>query len=69
MFDKLGALVKRSEEIDEMLARPEVASDPVQTGKLAKERADLQPVVTRYQRLLSTRSELDDAKALMGDDD
>ena len=69
MYDKLGALVQRSEEIDETLARPEVASNPHQTSKLAKERADLQSVVSIYQRLLSTRAELADAKTLAGDDD
>ncbi|MEE8519047.1 MAG: peptide chain release factor 1 [Dehalococcoidia bacterium] len=69
MFDKLGALVKRSEEIDEMLARPEVVSDPERVAKLAKERADLQPVVSTYQRLMSTRSQLDETKGMVRDED
>ncbi len=69
MYDKLGALVKRSEEIDEMLARPEVVSDPERVAKLAKERADLQPVVSTYQRLMSTRSQLDETKGMVRDED
>jgi peptide chain release factor 1 len=69
MYDKLGALFARSEEIDEMLARPEVTSDPSQLAKLAKERADLQPVVTTYQMLVSTERQLADAKSMLQEGD
>ena len=36
MDQKLDNLVQRSEELDELLARTEIASDPEQVSKLAK---------------------------------
>jgi len=69
MLDKLGSIAVRYEEIDDLLARPDVASDPAQTTKLAKERADLAPVVEAYRQLLATQREIADTKALTSDDD
>ncbi|MEX2430607.1 MAG: peptide chain release factor 1 [Dehalococcoidia bacterium] len=69
MYDKLHGLVRRYEEIEELLATPEVASDIEQLNKLAKERADLQPVVTAFRQYQAAQRELDDAKALADDSD
>jgi peptide chain release factor 1 len=69
MLDKLGSIAVRYEEIDDLLARPDVASDPAQTTKLAKERADLAPVVEAYRQLLATQREIADTKALTSDGD
>ena len=69
MLDKLGSIAVRYEEIDDLLARPDVASDPAQTTKLAKERADLAPVVEAYRQLLATQQEIADTKALTSDGD
>jgi len=69
MLDKLGSIAVRYEEIDDLLARPDIASDPAQTTKLAKERADLAPVVEAYRQLLATQREIADTKALTSDDD
>jgi len=69
MLDKLGSIAVRYEEIDDLLARPDIASDPAQTTKLAKERADLAPVVEAYRQLLATQREIADTKALTSDGD
>ena len=69
MFEKLEKLALRFAEIEELLGTPEVASNPDRTSKLAKERADLQPVVAAYRQLRATQSELEDAKALANDQD
>ena len=69
MIEKLEALARRYAEIDVLLASPEVASDPEHASKLAKERADLQPVVEAYQQLQATQHELADARALADDKD
>lgn len=69
MFERLDNLLKRSQQIDELFAQPEVASDPNQVNKLAKERSELQPVVTAYQQLQNAQQELEDAKVLAEDDD
>ena len=69
MFEKLERLALRFAEIDELLASPEVASDPDRSSKLGKERADLEPVVAAFRQLRSTQEELEDARALAKDDD
>lgn len=69
MDAKLGALVARSEEIDELLASPEIASNPDQLTKLAKERAEIQPVVAAFQELRATRRSIEDARVLIDDSD
>ena len=69
MFERLDNLLKRSQQIDELFAQPEVASDPNQVNNLAKERSELQPVVTAYQQLQNAQQELADAKVLAEDDD
>ena len=69
MLDKMQALAQRYREIEALLGLPEVASDPARSGKLAKERSDLQPVVEAYLQLSATKAELEDARALANDDD
>ena len=69
MDEKLEALARRSDQIDELLARPEVASDTEQVTKLAKERAGLRPIVESYRQLVAARGELADAEALAKDPD
>jgi peptide chain release factor 1 len=69
MLEKLEKLAIRFAEIDVLLASPEVAADHARLSKLAKERADLQPVVETYQQLKQTQQELADARALATDSD
>ena len=69
MFEKLEKLARRFAEIDELLATPEVTSDPDRLSKLAKERADLEPVVAAFRQLRATQDELADAKTLASDAD
>ena len=57
------------QDIDELLALPDVASDPDRLSKLAKERSDLTPVVHAFRELQAARTELGDARVLAGDDD
>jgi peptide chain release factor 1 len=69
MIDKLGSLVERFEEIEELLAQPEMASDIERLSRLAKERADLEPMVRAYKQHLQVRQSLDDAQVLVDDPD
>ncbi len=69
MFERLENLLRRSEEIDETFVMPETANDPELMNRLAKERADLQPVVAAYRRLQTATDELSDARLLASDDD
>jgi peptide chain release factor 1 len=69
MLEKLEKLAIRFAEINELLANPELATDHARLSKLAKERADLQPVVETYQQLKASQQELADARALAADSD
>lgn len=69
MFERLDNLLKRREEIDILLASPEVVADPTQLTRLGRERAALLPVVSAWERLQSVQNELAEAKELASDAD
>ncbi|MEK9658847.1 MAG: peptide chain release factor 1 [Chloroflexota bacterium] len=69
MEEKLQLLAQRATEIDELMGRPEVAADHEQLTRLAKERAELTPVVTSYAALQSARKDLSSAQELARDAD
>ena len=69
MADRLDAIVRRNAEIEELLARPEVASDAERVAALAKERADLQPIVLVHAQVRDAERALEDANALVDDPD
>ena len=69
MADRLDAIVRRNAEIEELLAHPEVVSDAERVSALAKERADLQPVVLVHAQLQNAERALEDTKALADDPD
>ena len=61
IFDKLDSIVRRNEEIEEAMARPEVAANFEQIQVLAKERAGLEHLVeiaNRHQGLLREEADL-----------
>ena len=69
MFERLDNLLKRREEIDTLLASPEVVADPEQLTRLGRERATLLPVVSAWERLQAAEDELADARGLASDPD
>ena len=61
IFDKLGPVLNRYNEIEEAMGRPEVATDFEQVQTLARERSSLEPLVDishRYQKLAGERDDL-----------
>jgi peptide chain release factor 1 len=68
MWEKLKKVDKRYREIEEEIARPEVATDPNQLQKLAKERAGLEDVVNMYREYASTSKSLEETESMLGDD-
>lgn len=63
--EKLEALEKRFEEVTAELGKPEVVSDHSLIHRLAKLRAELEPLVEEYRRLKSTRAQLDETRAML----
>jgi peptide chain release factor 1 len=69
MFDKLQTLVERYNEIERLFAQPDVASDVGRLSRLAKERAELTPVVQAYQRYQHGQRAIEEARQLAGSPD
>ena len=72
MLERLRSLSERFAEIEDLLARPEIATDPARLQELAKERSSLEDVVGLYERYERVARQLEDARAMLdesGDDD
>ncbi len=67
MFDKLDTLVKRFEELNEQLVRPDLKV--LQMQELNKERIQLEPIIENYHQYKSAKFELEDSKSLFEGDD
>jgi len=65
MFEKLDSIVQKYEELEKMLADPEVIADPERFQKHAKAHAELQEVVSVYRDYKRVEKELEDAEALL----
>ena len=68
MWDKLDKIEKRYQELEEQMATPEVALDPKQLEKLARERASIEAIVDKYRRYKATLKSLEETKALLHED-
>ncbi len=62
--ERLADLARQKREVEEQLASPEVIADPDTLRRLGKELARMQPIVDAYERLTSTRAELEGARAM-----
>ena len=51
MIEQLDKLEKRFEELTQQMGSPEVLADPRQIQVLAKERAGIEDIVTKYIRI------------------
>lgn len=69
MRSKLHALTLRIEEIDRMLAAPELSSDIQKYTALSKERTDIEPVVNLYKAYKTAEEDLQTAEELLSDPD
>ena len=69
MIERLEGMVNRYHEITEMMMSPEIVSDNKQLAKLGKEQADLTQVVETYTEYKQLMQNLEDAKALLQEDD
>lgn len=69
MLGKLEKIEKRFDEITQEMARPEIASDYVKLAEYARERAELEPLVSRYLEYLGVLGQIEGAKVLLRDDE
>ncbi len=64
MFDQVRTIVERFEELNRLLATPEVATDPEKLRIYAQEQAELRELVDTYREYERLSREMDDAKRL-----
>ena len=65
MLNRLKLMQKRYDELTALIAKPEIASNPQQLQKLAKERSELEDIVVAYQEYNHSHEELIATEALL----
>ena len=65
MIDRLEAIKKRYHEIEQEMARPEVATDHEKVTRLAREQRSLREIVEAYDAYVHARNEMDSARELL----
>jgi len=65
MFEKLELIQKRYDELSQLLARADVATDRRRLQELSKEKADLEDIVGMYQEYRAKGKELAELEALL----
>jgi peptide chain release factor 1 len=69
MMAQLEKIEKRYTEVEEKMARPEVATNLSELQKLAQERASIEDVVKLYRKHKKTAKELEDVRSMQVTDD
>lgn len=67
MFDKLDEVEKKYDELNELIADPNVISDQEKWQGYMKERARMQDVVEKYKEYKSIKKQMDDDEELIKD--
>ena len=65
MFEKLELIQKRYDELSQLLAQAEIATDRRRLQELSKEKADLEDIVGTYQQYKAKGKELAELEALL----
>ena len=67
MFQRLEDVEKRYEELNGLIADPEVISNQNEWKKLMKEHSDIEDIVIKYREYKSVKQNMDEAKEMLGD--
>ena len=65
MYEKLDLIEKRYEELNRLMADPEVATDPDRLREYAQERAEIEELVQKYRQYKATERELSETRAML----
>lgn len=63
--NKLDNLVEKFQELESRMSKQEVASNPEELQKLAKEHSDLAPIVEKYREYRSVLKDIGEAKEML----
>ncbi|MGH0031546.1 MAG: peptide chain release factor 1 [Myxococcota bacterium] len=69
MLEKIQAYAERARKLEEQLAQPEIASNPTEYGKLAKELSGLRPAAAAAAEYAKLLDGIRDAEAMLEDPD
>jgi peptide chain release factor 1 len=64
---KLAALARRYDEVNTLMAQPDIAADPAALQRYGREHAELAPVVHAYRSLQDVRKQLAETDAMLND--
>ena len=67
MFQRLEDVEKRYEELNGLIADPEVISNQNEWKKLMKEHSDIEDIVVKYREYKSVKQNMDEAKEMLND--
>jgi len=65
MLEKLSFIEKKYEEISKKMIDPEIISNTVELQKLAKEHAELEPIVMKYREYNKVKNTLEEDKEML----
>ncbi len=65
MFDKLGVLEEKFEDLNMRVSDPEIISDQSTWQKLMKEVSDLEPIVSKNREYKQTKEDIEAAKEIL----
>ncbi|QQD17646.1 peptide chain release factor 1 [Spongiibacter nanhainus] len=69
LLSKLDNLLDRYEEIGALLSDPDIIADQDRFRNLSKEYAEIEPVVESYGRYRQVQEDLEEARAMLSEDD
>jgi peptide chain release factor 1 len=69
VLDKVKLIEDRYEELNRLMADPEVATDHVKMAEYAQEQSEIQELVETFRRYRALEAELDDTRKLMDMED
>lgn len=69
MLDRLNEIEARFNELTEQMSDPQIASNHLEFQKVAKERSQIEAVVSKYREYKSCLNQLEETKAYLRDDD
>jgi peptide chain release factor 1 len=67
MLDKLARVEERYDELNQLMADPEVATDPVRVRGYAREQAEIEALVQTYRRYEANEEELAQTRTMLDD--
>jgi len=67
MLERLESIEKRYDELNNLMAQPEVSLDFERLQNLARERATIEEVVTKYRQYKTTMKSIEDTQAMLND--